>query len=91
MTKVTPHLMHAPLGISAGRDTTGEGYGYTENKILVKLTFAVSLTGLLSHLGSNICKTLDHSHSDTTQLYHKYIYIHIYIWQDMVKNSKMKK
>ena len=38
-------------------------------KISVELTFAVSLTVLLSHLGSNICKTQDHSHSDTTPLY----------------------
>ena len=28
-----------------------------------------SLTGLLSHLGSNICKTQDQSHSDTTPLF----------------------
>ena len=41
---------------------------YTEKNFWVELTFAVSLTGLLSHLGSNICKTQDHSHSDTTPL-----------------------
>ena len=40
----------------------------------VELTFALSLTELLSHLGLNICKTQDHSHSDTTSLY---IYIYI--------------
>ena len=39
----------------------------------------MSLTGLLSHLGSNICKTQDHSHSDTTPLYYTiYIYISTY-------------
>ena len=43
----------------------------------VELTFALSLTGLLSHLGSNICKTQDHSHFDTTPLYCIYIYIHM--------------
>ena len=30
---------------------------------ILKLTFAFILTGLLSHLGSNICKTQDQSHS----------------------------
>ena len=35
----------------------------------VKLTFAVSVIGLLSHPGSNIYKTQDDSHSDTTPLY----------------------
>ena len=59
---------------------------YTEYFFSVELTFALSLTGLLSHLGSNICKTQDHSHSDTTPLY----YIYIYIWRDTVKNSKAK-
>ena len=41
----------------------------TLKKNSVELTFAVSLTGLLSHLGSNICKNQDPSHSDTTPLY----------------------
>ena len=56
------------------------------------MTFEVSLTGSLSHLGSNICKTQDRSHSDTTTLYYiyTYIYIYIFIWRDMVQNSKMK-
>ena len=49
---------------------------YTEFFFSVALTFALSLTELLSHLGSNICKTQDHSHSDTTPLY--YIYISTY-------------
>ena len=44
-------------------------YAHTEKKIGVELTFAVTLTGLLSHLGSNICKTQDQSHSDTTPLF----------------------
>ena len=39
---------------------------HTEKKIRVDLTFASSLTGSLSHPGSNICKTQDQSHSDTT-------------------------
>ena len=42
---------------------------YTEKNVWVELSFAVSLTGLLSHLGSNICKTQDQSHSDTTPLF----------------------
>ena len=42
---------------------------YTEKIFGVEFTFAVSLTGLLSHLGSNICKTQDQSHSDTTPLF----------------------
>ena len=42
---------------------------HTEIFFWVELTFAVSLTGLLSHLGSNICKTQDQSHSDTTTLF----------------------
>ena len=42
---------------------------YTEKFWGVELTFAVNLTGLLSHLGSNICKTQDQSHSDTTPLF----------------------
>ena len=33
------------------------------------MTFALSLTGLLSDLGSLICKTQDQSHSDTTPLF----------------------
>ena len=41
----------------------------TEKFFWVELTFALSLTGLLSHLGSNICKTQDQSHSDTTPLF----------------------
>ena len=41
----------------------------TEKILGVELTFASSLTGLLSHPGWNICKTLDHSHSDTTPLF----------------------
>ena len=72
--------------------------GSTQNFFSVELTCEVSLTGLLSLLGSNICKTQDHSHSDTTPLYYIYIYIyrpticvHIYIWWDVVKNSKVKK
>ena len=55
------------------------------------MTFEVSLTGLLSHLGSNIFNTQDHIHSDTTPLYYIDIYIYIYIWRDTVKNSKVKK
>ena len=43
------------------------------------MTFEVSLTGLLSHLGLNICKTQDRSHSDTTPLYYIYIYIYIHM------------
>ena len=35
----------------------------------VELTFASSLTGLLSHLGLYICKAQDPSHSDTTPLF----------------------
>ena len=42
---------------------------YTEKIFGVELTFALSLTGLLSHLGSNICKTQDQSHFDTTPLF----------------------
>ena len=42
---------------------------HTEKNLGVELTFASSLTGLMSHLGSNICKTQDHSHSDTTPLF----------------------
>ena len=42
---------------------------HTEIFFVVELTFALSLTGLLSHLGSNICKTQDQSHSDTTPLF----------------------
>ena len=46
------------------------GIDYTlKKKLWVELTFASSLTGLLSHLGSNICKIQDHSHSDTTPLF----------------------
>ena len=41
----------------------------TEKKNWVELTFALSLTGLLSHLESNICKTQDQSHSYTTPLF----------------------
>ena len=59
------------------------------NFFSVELTFEVSLPGLLSHQGSNICKTQDHSHSDTTPLY--YIYIYIYIWRNTVKNSRVQK
>ena len=33
---------------------------YTEKNFWVELTFALSLTRFLSHLGSNICKTQDH-------------------------------
>ena len=59
------------------RTRTGGGEGsaassdwtYTEKKFMVELTFALSLTGLLSHPGSNICKTQDQSHSDTTPLF----------------------
>ena len=43
----------------------------------VELTSALSLTLLLSNLGSNICKTQDHSHSDTTPLYYINIYLHM--------------
>ena len=42
---------------------------YTEKIFWVELTFALSLTRYLSHLGSNICKTQDQSHSDTTPLF----------------------
>ena len=42
---------------------------FTEKNFWVQLTFALSLTGLLSHLGSNICKTQDQRHSDTTPLF----------------------
>ena len=42
---------------------------FTEFFVGVELTFALSLTRLLSHLGSNICKTQDQSHSDTTPLF----------------------
>ena len=42
---------------------------HTEKKNGVELVFALSLTGLLSHLGSSICKTQVHSHSDTTPLF----------------------
>ena len=41
----------------------------TEKNFWVELTFALSLTRYLSHLGSNICKTQDQSHSDTTPLF----------------------
>ena len=43
----------------------------TEKNFGVELTFALSLTRFLSHLGSkfNICKTQVHSHSDTTPLF----------------------
>ena len=46
-------------------------FSHTENFFWVELTFASSYckTGLLSHLGSNICKTQDQSHSDTTPLF----------------------
>ena len=42
---------------------------HTENFFWVELTFALSLTGLLSHQGSNISKTQDQSHSDTTPIF----------------------
>ena len=50
---------------------------YTENFFSVELTFELSLTWLLSHLGSNVCKTQDQSHSDATPLYYRYIYLHM--------------
>ena len=54
---------------------------YTEIFWGVELTFASSLTGLLSHLGSNIYKTQDQSQSDTTPIY----------LCDSLKNFKVKK
>ena len=41
----------------------------TEKSFGVELNFASSLTGLLSHLGSNICKTQHQNHSDTSPLF----------------------
>ena len=50
-------------------DIQVQSWLYTEKFFWVQLTFALSLTGLLSHLGSNICKTQDQRHSDTTPLF----------------------
>ena len=57
---------------------------HTEKFFSVELAFEVSLTGLSM---IKYFQTQDQSHSDTTRLY----YIYIYIWRDMVKNSKVKK
>ena len=62
---------------------------YTEIWFSVELTFALSLTGLLSHLGSNICKTQDHSHSDTTKLYYIYTYLHIFGHGEKIPRRKI--
>ena len=62
---LTRDMMHFTM---LGVLVTGWRLIRTENIFSVKFTFALSLTGLLSHLGSNICKTQDHSHSDTTPL-----------------------
>ena len=67
--------------------TPAPAASHTEIFFSVELTFEVSLTGLLSHLGSNICARL----KTIVILILLHYTIYIYIWWDTVKNSKVKK
>ena len=66
--------------LSSSLCSESEAEHRTEKFWGVELTFATSLTGLLSYLGSNIYKTQDQSHSDTTPLF-----------TGRVKNFKVKR
>ena len=62
-------FQHNTLALTFNKFCCSQDAFFTEIFFSVELTLVLSLTGLLSHLGSNICKTQDHSHSDTTLIY----------------------